>query len=151
MNSQNLNKNKRTVSFSSPEIEFSEPVHKAISQSGAEVAFWARPKELAKPGTHSGVLTIRDSSSHTQYESVAFEAQIVDYAFDHISRPLLGNMMTFAVGAGSLLTFVLGLMGQIEKTFGLTSGTVGGAIAAFIFTGVFRFYKQRGITITHPE
>jgi hypothetical protein len=71
-----------------------------------------------------------------------FTVQVVDFAFDHVSQPLLSRSMSVALGIGSLTMFVLTLLGQIDTTFGLTSGTVAGAIAGGIYLRFFTLFQQ---------
>ena len=135
------------IAISSPDIDFHQPISTLITSSGTKVSFWAKPKDTCIPGKHSGVLTIRDPDSHQQYESIPFSMTVVDYAFDHISRPLLGNFVSFFIGCGSVITFCLALLGQIDKTFGMTSGTAGGAVAGFIYSRVLYDYKKHSVKI----
>lgn len=80
-----------------------------------------------------------------------FRAEIVDYAFDHVSRPLLAKVISAAAGIGSVASFVLTFLGQIDKGFGLASGTAGGLIAALLTGRALRIYRNPTVTTaSHP-
>jgi tetratricopeptide (TPR) repeat protein len=126
----------------SPEITFSEPVVKKLDNGVNVARFIAKPGDNCYPGSHQCILSISDDKSNIEYESITFTTQIVDFAFDHISRPLLSRTMSVILGIGSLTMFILTLLGQIDTTLGLTSGTVAGAIAGVIYLRFFSLFQQ---------
>jgi hypothetical protein len=107
-------------------LDFSEPVVKRLDGELNVINFIGKPKETCHPGIHQVILSVSDSKTNVQYESVSFNVNVKDYAFDHVSRPALSKITSIIVGSGSLVMFILTLLGEIDKTFGLTSGTVGG-------------------------
>ena len=102
------------------------------------------PNDTCEPGDHEVILSISDRETQLEYESIVFTVTVKDFAFDHVSRPLLSKASSVALAIGSLIMFFLTLVGQIDTTLGLTSGTVAGAIAGAISLQFVRLYQQPG-------
>ncbi len=139
------------IALSSPDIIFLKPATKTIDKSGVDVSFFGKPTATCNPGNHTVILTIIDTSTEERYESISFRVTVVDYAFDHISKPFLVKLLSFVMGIGSFIMFVLGLLGQIDKSFGLASGTAGGAIIAYMFARMSKLYRRPETTLEYPE
>jgi hypothetical protein len=105
-------------------------------------SFVARPKDSSVPGQHLVLLKITDKLSGVQYEARYFSVQIVDFAFDHVSRPLLMNGLSVVIGVSAVVTYILTLMGQIDTVFGLTSGTAGLAITAYLLSSMRNLFAR---------
>lgn len=136
------------ITLSSPSIVFSEPVIKKLDKAINTTNFIAKPDDDCHPGTHQVVLSLSDPETQIEYQSISFTVKVADFAFDHVSRPLLSNMTSIALGTGSLVMFVLTLLGRIDTTFGLTSGTVAGTLASAIYVRFLTLYQQPKITNT---
>jgi hypothetical protein len=135
-----------TLKLSSPEIIFSDSVSKRLDKGILSTNFIAKPKDSCHPGTHQVILTICDSKTNLEYQSIVFSVQITDFVFDHVSRPFLSNTTSALLGIGSLFMFILTLIGQIDTTFGLTSGTIAGALASAVYVRFFSLYQHNKIT-----
>ena len=133
----------------SPEITFSDPVTKGLESKLNTISFLGRPSDDCQPGTHWASLIISDEETGHEIQSIDFSVQIVDFAFDHISRPLLSNTVALILGVGSIITYLLTLLGQIDTTFGLASGTVVGIIASVTHMRFLTLYQRLGTT-QHP-
>jgi hypothetical protein len=134
------------VKLYSPEITFSDSVIKKLDYDLNIVTFLGKPNDNCQPGSHEVMLSISDSQTDTEYESINFATEVVDLVFGHISRPLLSNILTGILGIGSLCMYVLTLFEQIDKTLGLTSGTAAWALATAIFLRFFSLYQQQKST-----
>jgi hypothetical protein len=106
------------------------------------INFIARPHDNCHPGTHQVLLSISDAQTNVECQSMSFSVEVRDYLFDHISRPLVSKLMSGAIGSGSLLMFTLTLLGQIDTTLGLASGTVAGTLASGIYLRFTSLYQQ---------
>jgi hypothetical protein len=138
------------IELSSSQIDFSKPTVKKLSDDGAYTIFWGKPQETCIPGFHSAVLSIRDPDSRIEHLSISLEICVVDFAFDHVSRPFVGNVVSAIVATGSVLVFTLGLLGKIDTGFGLASGTAGTAISAYLFHQMSRLYTQAQSKVVQP-
>jgi hypothetical protein len=134
------------IKLFSPEITFSEPVNTKLSDTIISVIFVGRPTDNCRPGLQSVGLSISDAETGIEYQSESFQVRITDYVFDHVSRPLLSTMMTILVGIGSLAMFLLTLLGQIDTTFGLASGTAGAALVSAIYLRFLSLYQKANTT-----
>lgn len=129
-------------------IVFSEPVSKKLDKSIIATNFIAKPNDGCHPGSHQVIFSISDVKTGFEYQSISFTVKVTDFAFDHVSRPFLSRASSFAIGAGSLAMFILTLLGKIDTTFGLTSGTVAGMLASSIYARFISLYHQQKITET---
>jgi hypothetical protein len=134
--------------LSSPGINFSESVIKKLKNSINVTNFTAKPDDSCHPGIYQIILSISDVDTQFEYQSISFTVKVTDYAFDHVSRPFLSRAMSIAIGAGSLTMFILTLLGQIDTTFGLASGTVAGILASGIYARFISLYQQQKTVIT---
>jgi hypothetical protein len=132
--------------LSSPGIVFSEPVTKKLDKGINTTNFTAKPDDSCHPGIHQVILSLSDTKTQFEYQSISFTVKVTDFAFDHVSRPFISNLTSIALGTGSLIMFVLTLLGQIDTKFGLTSGTVAGTLASAIYVRFLQLYQQPKIT-----
>ncbi len=135
-----------TIKLTSPEIIFSDSTIKKLDNGYQATNFIAKPKDSCYPGNHQVILSICDSKTNFEYHSISFAVQITDFVFDHISRPLVSNVISIVLGIGSLSMYALTLLGQIDSTFGLTSGTVAGALASAIYIRFFSLYQYAKVS-----
>jgi len=127
------------ISLSSEDIQFSEEIIKDLKYEINSVSFTAKPKDSCSPGIHYVRLSLKDNETKQEYKSFTFQVKVVDFAFDHVSKPLLSNLLSIGLGVSSFITFILTFLGQIDKSLGLVSGASSGLIASFIYN---RFLKQ---------
>jgi hypothetical protein len=131
------------IELYSPDIEFSTPVMKKLDQPINRVVFTGKPKDNCHTQKkHSVLLSIRDEETGYELESMSFDVQIVDYAFDHVSRPLLSNIAAGFSGFGAVVLFVLTLLEQIDTTFGLASGVAASAVATAVYARYMYLFRQ---------
>jgi von Willebrand factor type A domain len=128
--------------LSSPEVEFSDSVKKKLEHDGLHTLFLGKPKESTRPGQHCGLLSIRDATTKQEYETISFEVQIVDFAFDHVSRPLLARVTSAVMGAASIASFTLTFLGHLDKAFGLASGAAGLCVAGLLMRVFSQAYRD---------
>lgn len=129
------------VRIESPGVEFKSPVIKRVKEKVTEIKFLAIPSDTCQTGNHVAKLSICDKESEEELFSLLFEIRVVDFVFDHVSRPFVYNLAATFSGLGAMLMFILTLLGQIDTTFGLTSGTTAGLFAATLylrFTSLFQ-------------
>jgi len=130
----------------SPEMIFSDPVKKRLNSKTNTVSFVGKPNDNCQPGQHQATLSISDEKTGYEHHSMNFSVEITDFAFDHVSRPLLSQSVTIILSIGSFAMFTLTLLGQIDTTFGLTSGTTAGALASAIYFRFLSLYQRPNIT-----
>jgi hypothetical protein len=130
------------VKLYSPVIDFSDPVIKKLDGNLNLVSFLGKPKEGCYPGNHRAMLVICDPETGYEHWSVDFPVKIVDYAFGRVSRPLLANCMAAVLGLGSLAMYILTLLGQIDATLGLASGTTAVALAGALYARFASLYRS---------
>ena len=138
------------VKLFSPLIDFSPPVPKRITRDINLCSFTGIPKEDCTPDTHAAILTISQKETGLEIMNIPFELKVVDFVFDHISRPFVSNLVSAILGAGSIVTYILTLLGQIDTVLGVTSGTTAVIIAAILQIRVFSLYKNMSQTVEHP-
>ena len=130
----------------SPVIAFSEPVIKKVERAIVGVHFIAKPKDNCYPGIHEVRFSISDpEEGGLEYYSATFEVKVVDFAFDHISRPFLSNMLSFVTATASLLMFGLTLFGRIDNAFGLAAGTTAGVVASGVYLRLVSLYHRQRV------
>jgi hypothetical protein len=130
------------VKFFSHAFDFSEPVTKTMDQEVNVLRFLGKPKDNCEPGSHKILISVADAATGKELESMTITAQVVDFAFDHISRPLLSRISATVLGIGSLVMFLLGLLEQIDKTAGLTSGAAAGFLAVLVYGNFYNLYQR---------
>jgi serine/threonine-protein kinase len=135
------------LKFYSLELAFSDPVVKKLDNRVNVINFIAKPHDTCHPGTHHVLLSIADTKTNAEYQSIGFSVEVRDYAFDHLARPLLSKLVSATIGIGSLVMFILTLLGQIDTTLGLASGTVAGTLASGIYVRFASLYQQPKATI----
>lgn len=123
-------------------IDFSGDVSKDLIFPINKTFFIAKPKDDCYPGYQTALLSIVDYDTDIEYFSTTFEIDVADFAFDHISRPLLSRVSAIVLGIGSFVMFFLTLLEQIDKTVGMTSGTAVGIIAVIVYTNFYNLYQR---------
>lgn len=134
------------IKLFSPEIKFSSEIVKELKDNLNTTNFVAKPDDACYPGTHTILLSVSDKKTGHEYESRQFSVRVVDYAFDHVSRPFVSTVSSVILGIGSLTTFTLTLLGQIDTTVGVTSGTAAGTLASLIYTRFLALYRRPNAT-----
>lgn len=130
------------VNFFSPDFIFSESVTKEINDGINKITFLGKPKDSCAPGMHKVLVSISDAKTNQEFESLAINVYVVDFVFDHISRPLLSRISSVFLGLGSLAMFILTFLQEIDKTFGLASGTATAVVALAVYVNFFSLYKR---------
>lgn len=130
------------IKLFSPQIDFSDAVVKTVNKDITKVTFLGTPKDTCQPGFHKVLVSIANAETEKELESMTIKVTITDFAFDHISKPLLSQISSVILGLGSITMFVLTLLEQIDKTIGLTSGTAVGILATVIYVNFFNLYQR---------
>lgn len=136
------------IKLSSPVLLFSDPVIKQVENGLTIARFTAIPNDNCRPGVHYAILSITDAETQCEYESLSFAVQVADFAFDHVSRPLLSKAMSFVLGIGSLTMFILTGLEQVDKTLGLTAGTAAAVLTSTILVRFWSLFQQPKVTHT---
>ena len=130
------------IKLFSSDITFSEPIVKRLDSSLNSMTFLGKPTDACQSGNHKIILSILNGETGIEYQSEIFSVKVVDFAFDHISRPLLSKISTVVLGIGSLAMFILTFLEQIDKTIGLTSGTAAGVLAVAVYASFYDLYQR---------
>ena len=95
-------------------------------------------------------MRITDARAETpgvELVSLVFSMTVVDYAFDHVSRPAIGRIVAICTALCSLVIWILTILGRINDALGLPSGTVGLAISAFLLRNLFHTYQRPRVAV----
>jgi hypothetical protein len=130
------------VKFFSPTFNFPEPTVKLVEEDVNEFVVTGMPKNNCEPGLHKILITITDSVSNIEIKSLIVKVRVTDFAFDHVSLPLLSKVSAFVLGIGSFAIFMLTFLEQIDKTIGLTSGAAAGTLALGIYASFYNLYQR---------
>lgn len=130
------------IDLSSQEIEFTKSVIKELVNGINIALFTGKPKDACYPGMHSVKLSVTNKENGHEYISQILEVKVVDFAFDHISRPFLSGLISIILGLGSFVTYALTFLGKVDQVFGLTSGTATALIATIIYGRLFDLYRR---------
>lgn len=130
------------IELSSQEIEFTKSVTKKLLKGVNIIEFIGKPKDGCYSGKHWVKLSLIDKETNHEYLSHLFEVKVVDFAFDHVSRPFLSGLVSLVLGLGSFVTYALTLLGKVDQVFGLTSGTAAALIATVIYGRLFDLYRR---------
>lgn len=125
-----------------PDFSFSEEVTKSLDGPLTKIVFLGKPKDSCEPGAHKILVSISNAETGQELESFTFAVNVVDYAFGKISRPLLSRVSAVVLGLGSFAMFTLTLLEQVDKTIGLTSGTVAGILTVAISASFYHLYQR---------
>lgn len=125
-----------------PDFFFSDTVTKSIEHSLNKIVILGKPKDNCEPGSHKILVSILDAETEQELESFTFTANVVDFAFGKVSRPLLSRVSAVVLGVGSFVMFILALLEQIDKAVGLTSGTAAGILTLAISTSFYNSYQR---------
>ncbi|MGF1459035.1 MAG: pentapeptide repeat-containing protein, partial [Leptolyngbyaceae cyanobacterium] len=90
-----------------------------------------KPVDECLHGRHEAVLTIVDVKTGDEFESIPFTLMVDDYAFDHVSRPLVSYISAAGGTLSSIALFVLTFLQQIDVALGMTAGSAAMIFAAF--------------------
>lgn len=130
------------VKIKSSVIEFSETDPIKLEWGINTFRILGYPKKDCNPGIHIAVLSIIDKETGKEKFSESFEVRVVDYAFDHVSRPLLSSIGSAISGLGSVVMFILTFLEQIDKTFGLASGGAAAFVAMTLYWRYLVVFRQ---------
>ena len=119
------------IQLSSPAINFlpDEVLKELRGEYVNRVTFTAKPDNGCAPGRQAAVLSIRDSKTNEEYESIPCFFIIDDFAFDHVSKPILSYVSSGVTSIGSLALFTLSFLEKVDATLGIPVGTAGAALA----------------------
>ena len=135
--------NKVIIKLESPDIEFSpEKVSKFLEEKVNTISFSGKPKDACQPGYHIIIVSISDQSTGQEYLSRSFQVKVVDFAFDHVSRPVISTMTSTVLAISSVTTFILTLLGKIDQTLGLASGATAAAVGTIIYSRFLMFFRR---------
>jgi hypothetical protein len=133
--------------LSSQSIGFDQAwVKKRIGKNVTVVWLNGSPNDNVNAGTHEGILRIRETTEQLELVSLPFSVEISDYAFDHLSRLVVGKLAASITGLGSLAIWVLTAMGHLDKALGWTSGSVALAVAGLLLRHLSVSYKRPHIS-----
>jgi hypothetical protein len=135
------------IRLSSPVMEFSHPVGKVISSTDTHTTFTGKPKPSTPPGVHAAVLAVSDERGEEELLSMPFEMNIVDYAFDHVSRPFAGRVIGGIVGVASVCVLALAFITRTAQVLDAAGGAVGLALSAFFFTRVETVFRRPAVMV----
>jgi len=130
------------IELLSQDIEFTKAVTKRLSDGINDISFTGKPKDTTFVGEHRIKLSVTEKETNHEYVSLIFKVKIVDFAFDHVSRPFLSKLTSFILGLASVITYTLTLIGKIDETFGLASGTIAALIATFVYGRSYLLFSQ---------
>lgn len=130
------------LKLSSPDFAFSGTVTKILDSELNKVIFIGKPTDSCESGVHRVLVSIVDHDSGVELESHTIRVQVVDFAFDHVSRPLLSKSLSMLLAIGSFVMFGLSLLEQIDKTIGLTSGTAAAVLATYIYANFYSLFQR---------
>jgi hypothetical protein len=125
-----------------PDFDFSDGATKMLDKPLNKIVFIGKPKDHCEPGLRKILVTILNAKTEQELESFTFTVNVVDFAFGHVSRPLLSRVSTIILGVGSFAMFVLAFLEQIDKTVGLTSGTAAGILAVGVYANFYNLYQR---------
>lgn len=135
-----------TIELASPSIEFTPPKKTNLSNQHNSIQFVGMPAVTTVPGRQTVLITIRSADNETEYFSRTFDVQVVDFAFDHVSRPKLDAAISVASAVGAVTMWALALLGQIDQTLGLAAGTAAAGASAFFVARIQWLYRAAGVT-----
>jgi serine/threonine protein phosphatase PrpC len=137
------------VSLSSPDFEFSEPKTIQITESPIIMTYIGKPKAECSSGQHAILFTIQEEKTRLELFSEVFDVKVEDYLFGFLSRPLLSRMLSILLSLISIIMYLLTFTEQIDKSFGLTTGTAGLFLAGLVFAFLrSRYSNPQTITLT---
>ena len=132
------------IKLSSPAISFSDEVLKQLRGAAVNrVTFTAQPHNECAPGRQVAVLSLRDSKTNEEYESIPCFFIIDDFAFDHVSKPRLSYVSSLVTGIGSLALFTFSFLQKLDATLGILAGIVGAALALLFGVRPTFLYKRQ--------
>jgi len=133
------------LALSSETIDFSEP--KEMTLENINIAqFTGIPKDTCSPGEHALLISIRDADTSQELFSHIVFVEIVDYAFDHVSRPKLQTGISVASAIGAVTLWVLTFLGEIDQTWGLTAGTAAVAVSGFAALRLHQIFRALNVS-----
>lgn len=141
------------VSLRSNDIVFEpEYVQKKISAI-TRFYFLGRPKAdciVEMNSERQVLLIISDTVTGEVYQSEYFTARVVDLVLGFIPRPLISSISSLAAGIGAITMFVLTLLGQMDISLGLVSGTAAGLLASVFYANYAFNFGARNNTPKVP-
>ncbi|MCA9922550.1 MAG: hypothetical protein KC421_09265 [Anaerolineales bacterium] len=142
------------IKLESTTIDFDQPdgVSKNLSLDGQaiETSFYATPKDNCYVGKNGIKISVLNRATQVEEFYMNLDVQVVDYAFDHISRPKVSLGLSFITAIGSLAVFVLAFFEQLDKSTGSVAGTaLLGASGYFIYIWK-HLYQKLALKTQHP-
>lgn len=137
------------IELSSPALSFSSPVIKKMENDLIVARFAAIPHDNISPGTHYVILSIFDGNTQIECESISFAVHIADYAFDHISIPMLSAATSVFLGLTSIATFIVTGLEYIDKATGAGIGLAAAMFGSTIFVRRRSVFEQAKVSHTH--
>jgi serine/threonine protein kinase len=138
------------VDLFSQAIEFSQTVSLELLEPLNCARFLAKPREDCRIGEHQTKVVIRDCSTGSERYSGFIQIKVVDYLFDHVSRPFFSRCTSIVLTAGSLVTFLLTILGKLDQTLGLTSGATALLLGSALFGNLFKGYISHTKSLPSP-
>jgi len=129
------------IQIESPGIQFSLPVVMQFAGELASTTFTAKPEDDCVVGKQMAKLSICDNETNTELMYILFEIKVIDFLFDHVSRPFLLNIGAVFTGIGSLIIFTLTIVGKVDLILGVASGTTAGLFAFTIYSYFLNLFK----------
>ena len=111
------------------------------------IPFTAKPKATCDLGNRLVRISVTRKDSEEEILSKAFRVRIDDYAFDHVSRPLLATVMTIFTATASAVSYALGILEQVDTTTGVMAGTAFFVLAGAVGLGNRLVYRKPTIMI----
>lgn len=125
------------------EVDKKDGAHLILDKGIVKTDFIVTPKNSYKEGQQFLNLIITESSENgLELFSETIEIKVVDLVFGIISRPILNNALTVFTSLAGIASYLLVQLGNFDKAFGLTAGTVGLLIAGFLFRDNGNNYKK---------
>jgi hypothetical protein len=112
-----------------------------LNNPATRVDFIGVVKDQVKPGEHFVVISIVDARTRVQYVSHTAAVEVVDYAFDHVSRPRLQTALTLVAGSGAAVMWVMTYIGRIDLTWGVAMGATVTTVTTFLVWRISQFYR----------
>jgi hypothetical protein len=134
------------ISLTSQSVDFAAPVWKRIVSAGIDTTFQGTPKASAPPGINVAVIAICDEDG-VEILSLPFDIYIVDYAFDHVSRPFAGGVIGGVAGALAVCMLVLALIMRTGQVLTAISGAIGLALSGLVFAWINSLFRRQSTIV----
>jgi hypothetical protein len=119
-----------------------------LSSQIASTEFIIQPNDDCEYGFQHILITVSDEKTKQQYLSESFPVKVMDFAFDHVSRPLLARVSSIALGISSVAAFILTLLEQVDTAFGWSAGVAAAIVALGTQMVVHRLFRSPRVEVT---